>query len=447
MLGGSSAMNLMIYVRGNMRDFDLWAAKGNKGWSYQSVLPFFKKSEANNFPQFVYGNNGKYHSASGPLNIDFYGSSPFAKIFIDAAIEGGYSYINDINANEHIGITNLQGTCYQGRRQSTAKAFLVPAKNRTNLRVVKFGLVKEILIDSKNRAYGIKYERKGKIVKAHAKKEVILSAGAIMSPVVLMLSGVGPKEHLKKHNIHVKQDSPVGQSLRDHINTQIFFEFDPTPTDPNAGLDNTYNLAIHNSGALTNVGVSTLSSFINTDKRAKFPNYQTMYFYFTQNSPNLVAYNETQQFIYPIANKLLNVNKNHDIGSILIIMLHPKSTGYVHLNGTSIYDKPIIKPKYFSAKEDYDTMIAAIRQQISHAKSKSFAGKNGKFIKLPIAACDSIEFDTYDYWKCYITYMAATLYHPVSTCKMGPRSDPGAVVDDRLRVRGVDGLRVVDASM
>lgn len=447
LLGGSSAINLMLYVRGNYRDYDLWAAQGNRDWNFDSVLPYFKKSEANHFPPFVYADHGKYHSDSGPLNIDFYGSSPFAKVFIDAGMEDGYPFISDINADEHIGYTYVQGTCYDRRRQSTAKAFLVPAKSRKNLRVIKHGLVTNILIDKQNRAYGIKYKRNGKTLEALAKKEVILSAGAIMSPVILMLSGIGPKEQLKKHKIPLKRDAPAGEHLIDHAYTLIAFQFDPTPTDPTAQLDATFNLAVHNTGPLTNVGISPLCAFINTVKGEKLPNVQLMYFWFTQNSPNVAAYIKTRQFKPEIAEKLLSVSKTHDIGAILVTHLHPNSTGHIRLNGSSICDKPIIKPRYFSAQDDLETMITAIRHQLSYTKSKSYSQKHGGFIRFPIAECDAIEFDSDAYWKCYVSYMAATLYHPVGTCKMGPRSDPEAVVDHRLRVRGIDRLRVIDASM
>lgn len=445
-LGGSSSMNLMLYVRGNVNDYDNWSSLGNKGWDFESVLPYFKKSEFNHFPQFVYEDNGRYHNDSGPLNIDFYGDSPFAKVFIDAGMEDGYRFINDINANDHIGYTKVQGTCYQGRRQSTAKAFLATAKNRKNLHVVKYGLVENILLDKHNRAYGIEYKREGKTIKAYAKREVILSAGAIMSPIIMMLSGIGPKEHLKEHKIPVRYDSPVGKHLIDHLYTLIFFEFDPTPTNVNAN-DNTYNLAVHNSGPLTSVGISPLCAFINTDKSAKFPNIQLMYFWYTQNSPNLPAYIKTRLLNYAISKKLTDINQKRDIGAILVTMLHPNSTGYIKLNSSSICDKPIIKPRYFSEKGDYDIMINALRHQISYTSSKSYSGKNGKFIRLPLPECDVHEFDSEHYWKCYILYMGATLYHPVGTCKMGPHTDPESVVDNRLKVRGVEGLRVIDASM
>lgn len=172
-----------------------------------------------------------------------------------------------------------------------------------------------------------------------------------------------------------------------------------------------------------------------------------MYFWYTQNSPNVPAYINTRKFNYQISQKLLSANKQHDIGAVLVTMLHPKSSGSVHLNSSSIYDKPIIKPNYFSSEEDYSTMITMIRQQIAYLNSTSYSKRNGKLMKVPLPECDEFQFDTDDYWKCYIKFMAATLYHPVGTCKMGPSTDSEAIVDHRLRVRGINGLRVIDASM
>lgn len=433
----------MIYVRGNKRDFDTWASMGNKCWDYESVLPFFKKSEANHFLPFVYECNGRYHNASGLLNIDFYGSSQFSKIFTDAAIEKGIPYINDINAGQTIGYVNSQGTCYQGRRQSTASAFLVSAKERKNLRIVKYGLVKKIYIDNTNRAYGIEYIRNGKTLKAYNNREVILSGGSLMSPVVLMLSGIGPKEQLETNNIPKKKYLAVGENLSDHINIMIFFQFDPTPTDPFNTYDATYNLAVHNSGELTNVGVSSLCGFINTNKTSEFPNIELMHIWLSQNQGQFFAF----QYKEEIAQKIMNVTTNYDIGGIMVILLKPESRGYVHLNGTSIYNKPHINPQYFSKKKDLETITAAIRQQISFTETQSFWNKRGEYLRLPIAECDKFEFDSDEYWGCYISYMSQTIYHPVGTCKMGPKTDPNAVVDERLRVYGIDKLRVIDASM
>ncbi|XP_031634957.1 glucose dehydrogenase [FAD, quinone]-like, partial [Contarinia nasturtii] len=435
-LGGTSSINAMLYVRGNVRDFDRWAEMGNNGWDYDSVLPFFKKCENNHFSQFVYKDNGRYHSDAGPLNIDFYGDNPVAKTFIDAGIEDGYKFISNINADEYIGYTKVQGTCYQGRRQSSAKVFLATAKNRTNLHVLKYGLVQKVLLNETNGAYGIEYVRNGKIIKAYAKKEVILSAGVIMSPVVLMLSGIGPKEDLEKHNIAPKCDLPVGKNLLDHVHV-----------DPPTATDNIYNFAIHGTGGLTNFGVGTLSAFINTDKAEKFPNIQLAYFWFTENAPNLPTYIKGRPLSDEIAKKLMEVNQNHDIGVVAISLLHPNSTGSIQLNSSSIHDKTNIYPNYFNVPSDLKTMISAIRHQIFYTNSQSYSAKHGEVIMFPLKECSGIEYDSDEYWKCYITYMAATEYHHVGTCKMGTQSDRDSVVDERLRVHSVYGLRVCDASI
>lgn len=445
MLGGSSTMNTLAYVRGNRFDFDQWSQMGNAGWDYESVLPFFKKSEANHFAPFVKQDHGRYHSGTGPLNVDFCGESPFHNIIINAAIENGHPYIIDINGNETIGYTNAQATCYQGRRQSTAKAFLATAKNRRNLNVIKYGLVKEILIDRNGRANGIVYERNGRNLRAFTRKEVHLSAGAIMSPVILMLSGVGPKEHLQQHGIEVKRHLAVGKHLLDHIHTMVMFQFHPTTTQ--SLKERFFELLLFNSGSLTDMGVSLNAFFNIDDKKAKSPNIQVIHCWITQNSPELVIFVRNHRFKSEISDAIIEINKMHDIALMLVILLHPKSNGHIHLKSASIHDKPIIKPMYFDDDEDMKTMIKAVREQVSYVNSKSFRQNDGQFIHLPIGECAAMEFDTDEYWRCYISYMTSTTFHPVGTLKMGPSSDLEAVVDERLKVRGVDGLRVIDASM
>lgn len=441
-------MNLMLYVRGFDRDYNRWHSDGNNGWNFEDVLPFFKKSESNQWDPFVEYDNGRYHSGSGPMKVSFYGgTSEFAKIFYQAGMERGIPFIKDINADEHHGFLNLQGTVFNGRRQSTAKAFLIPAKNRTNLHIIKHAFVKKILINETNRAYGILFDINGTTYTATARKEVILSAGAVMSPVLLMQSGVGPKEHLQENNIPCKADLPVGLNLLDHVYTLIFFEFNPTPTSPTMQLDNIYNFAIHNEGPLTSAGIAQLGLFINTTQPTSYPDVQTIYFWHTQNSPTLLSYIKIRQFKNEIASTLLEKTKNHDIGVILVTLLQPKSSGQIRLNGTSPYSKPNIDPNYFSNSDDTKTMIRALRQQLSFVDTASFQKNGGKFIRFPLDECDKFNYQSDDYFECYIKYFSATEYHPVGTCKMGPKSDSSAVVDSELKVHNVDGLRTIDASM
>lgn len=453
MLGGSSGLNLMLYVRGCDRDFDEWAARGNKGWCFDDVLPFFKKSEANKNPSLVKYKNGMYHSDDGCMNVSAFGEiSPFANVFYEAGMERGHPFIDDINADKHCGFVNLQGTVFDGRRQSTAKAFLIPSMNRINFDIIKNAFVTKILINDRNRAYGVQFDLNGKSYEAYANIEVILSAGAVMSPVILMQSGIGPKRHLFENKIPCKIDlAGVGNNLYDHIYSMLFFEFDPTPTPSTIQLDNIYNLAVHNTGPLTSAGISQLALFANTEQctanKFCYPNIEILYFWFTQNAPNLQAYVNLRQFKSEIANTLLEKTKTRNIGALLISVLLPKSSGQIRLNGTSPYNKPIIDPKYFSHRDDMNTMIDALKDQASYVNTKSYRNNGGKLIRFPLEECDKFKYMSDKYLECYVKIFAATEYHPVGTCKMGPKTDGAAVVNSELKVHKVDRLRVIDASM
>lgn len=451
-LGGSSAINALFYVRGTPRDFNRWAELGNPTWDWEHALKYMKKSEGNQNPDFVKHENGKLHSDKGPLIVDFFGElHPMSKILIEAAHENGIKYVDDINTEEFLGYTNAQATVFNGRRQSTAKAFLVPAKYRSNLHIVKHAHVQQILINDKNVATGVEFLYKDeKIFKATSKKEVILSAGAVSSPQLLMLSGIGPKEHLEKHNIKVKHDSPVGNNLLDHIFTAIFFQFhrsSPTKGSPTDALDAIYNLAIHNKGPLTNLGPTQLMAMINTQNGTGDPDIELHFLMFEQNSWKLRAHLQTKNYDKIIEKAILEANSKADIVIVWTTLMQPKSTGFIELKSSSPKDKPRIVPKYFSNEEDMITMLRAVKQQISFENTDIYRKHEGEFLKLPLKECDKFEFKSDNYLRCYIKHFSATLYHPVGTSKMGRDSDAGAVVDSRLNVRGVKRLRQIDAGI
>ena len=213
-LGGCSGINYMLYIRGAKKDYDIWEQQGNPGWSYQDVLPYFLKSEDNRSPKYA---KTPYHSTGGYLTVEEpRWRTPLAAAFIQAGQEMGYKN-RDINGERHTGFMIPQGTIRDGSRCSTAKAFLRPAMSRKNLHVAMKAHVTKILIDpSTKRAYGVEFVRDGETVRVHANKEVIVSGGSINSPQLLMLSGIGPKEHLSKHGITVIQDLRVGHNLQDH---------------------------------------------------------------------------------------------------------------------------------------------------------------------------------------------------------------------------------------
>lgn len=301
--------------------------------------------------------NGRYHSASGPMKIDFFGNLiDTDKIFIDAALENGLTFIDDINADKTNGYLNLQGNTLNGRRQSTAKAFLIPAKNRPNLHVIKHALVKRILINNRNRAYGVKFTYKGKTMKAFARKEVILSAGTIMSPMLLMLSGAGPQEELQKHKIPPTAVlTGVGKNLYDHPVVRLFFTFNPTETKPSSPFDDIYQFAIHNSGALASF--RNVGGFLNSKNNSKYADILFFHAYFTRYNSGFESYMKSERFNDDVLQQLLTLNRNNDVAVVSIVLEQPKSNGYIQLNGTRVCQNPIIRPEYFSQNEDIETML------------------------------------------------------------------------------------------
>lgn len=454
MLGGSSAMNAMFYVRGTSRDFNRWAELGNPTWDWEHALEYMKKSEGNQNPEFVKYQNGKFHNDKGPLIVDFYGElHSFSKIFIEAGQELGLKFIDDINADKVLGYVNAQATVSNGRRQSTAKSYLIPAKNRTNLHIVKHAHVQKILIDDQNVASGVEFLYKNRtILKATNRKEVILSGGAVSSPQLLMLSGIGPREHLKKHNIRVKHDSAaVGKNLLDHIFTALYFQFhrsSPTKQAPTDVLDAIYNLAIHNEGPFTNLGPSQLVAMLNTENgTGTEPDIELNFLMFEQNSWKFKVHLQGRKYDESIEKALLEANTKADIAIVWPTLLQPKSSGFIELESSSPEAKPRIVPKYYSDNDDMITMLRAVKQQISYENTDTYRKHEGEFLKLPLNECDQFEFKSDNYLRCYIKYFSSTLYHPVGTSRMGPDSDSHAVVDSRLNVRGVKRLRQIDAGI
>lgn len=450
LLGGSGGINAMLYVRGNSRDYDEWEELGNPGWGWKTVLEYFKKAEDNQNPDFI----GKYHGKGGPLKVDYFPhANTIHYLFRDAAIELKEKIVDDINGlnDNFMGWTRLQSTSYKGARWSPAKAYLSPVKDRQNLHMVKFAHVKKINIDSKGRVESVSFVRNGTDeMVATVKKEVILSAGAIGTPHILMLSGVGPEKHLKKKNIPVVKSLSVGLNLQDHVIVPLFFKFHrstATPVTNEELASDIYLYMTQRLGPLTSHGSLDFNGMINTlDKNAKFPDIQQHIFSFRKQSPGLLTLFALLGYSEEIVKTVVAVNQFEDIAIVVVTLLRPKSIGKIELRTTDYKDKPIIEANFLDSKDDVDTIIRGIRYQINFTKTKAFKNHEGDFLKVPIADC-TFEFDTDEYWECYSRHMSTTLYHPSGTAKMGPANDPTSVVDSRLRVIGVDGLRVADCSI
>ncbi len=419
MIGGCSAHNGMVYVRGNPNDYERWASFGLKNWSYEKVLPYFKKIET-----WSEGEN-EYRGGNGLLPVNqSKNKNPLFKAFIDSATEAGYEMNPDMNGKYQEGFGMYDVTIDKGERASVSKHYLNPAKNRKNLTIFTDSFVEKIIFDGK-KAIGIKVKIKDKVENIFVNKEVILSGGSINSPQLLLLSGIGPTEHLKEKGIEVIHNlKGVGRNLQDHLETYIQQEC-KTP-DTLYSYVNKFNMLKIGIQWFLNKSGPCSTSFLEAGGFAKsspdreYPNIQFHFFPAFVIDHGLV---EPDRHGYQ-----LHASPNH-----------PKSRGSVTLNTSNPYDYPKILFNYLEHKDDLKQTIEAIevaRNILGQNSMKHFAGKE-------IGPGTGIQ--THELYEDYIRSKAETAYHPSCTLKMG--IDDMSVVDEKLKVHGINNLRVVDASV
>lgn len=430
-LGGCSATNAMAYVRGNRADYDEWAALGNQGWSYQDVLPYFRKSEHNEQADQL---DPGYHGTGGPLNVTFAQvyRTPTAPAFVEACKLAGIPANHDYNGAEQKGAGYFQFTIKNQKRHSTAAAFLKPAMSRPNLKVITRALVKQVLIQN-DRAVGVEFlTHNNTSHKAQASKEVILSAGAFQSPQLLMLSGVGPHEELKKQGIALKKELPgVGQNLQDHLFTGVSSLCSVSNATANHALKPLNQLKYLAQFLLFKKGPFTISPLeaYAFCKITDSPDPVDLQFHF---APVHLGNDYQADFYNP------DTFPHTDGYSILPTLLKPQSVGYVGLRSASPIDAPIVQPNFLSAEADRLLLLNGTKMAIRMMESSAFDHLRQE-LHLPAKRSSDDEL------MQHILQMVETVYHPVGTCKMG--HDDLAVVDDQLRVHGIEGLRVADASV
>ncbi|CAH1388956.1 unnamed protein product [Nezara viridula] len=420
-LGGCSSTNAMLYVRGNKADYDDWATKGNYGWSYKDVLPYFIKAENNTEPSLA---DSTFHGVAGPLNVQFPRFvTDLREMFINAAEEYGWQR-GDYNGERQDVVGYVQSTIDGPSREDTAKAYLNPIKNRKNLFVIKNTLVTKILIENKV-AKGVHYYRDGKSYRVFAKKEVILSAGAINTPKLLMLSGIGPKDELERHSIKVIEDLSVGKNLQDHLQLQMFFEIDGNGLNDWKTEKNINLYAKERTGPLTTPATEAMV-FLNTENN-------------TSQQPDL-------QFTW-ISGVLPNTlyDQNRNIITVILVNVKPKSVGRVRLGSANSEDMPLVDPNYFSEGGDFSVYRKGIDHLLEYMKTPTMSKLSPKLCTDLYPKCKGM--DQNNFIKCIINFYSETIYHPVGTAKMGGEEDPGAVVNADLQVHGVRNLRVIDASI
>ena len=425
-LGGSSATNAMAYVRGNSKDYDNWQEMGNKGWNYDSLLPYFKKSENN------HSFNNEFHGKNGELNVSLrkeYNKSTYK--FIEACKENGLNFNEDYNGENQEGSSFLQYTIDKNVRQSTYEAFLKPISDRTNLTIRTKFFVKKIIIEN-GKAIGVEiYAGKNSSEKIFCNKEVILCAGAIQSPQLLKVSGIGPKEELKKFDIDIIKDLPaVGENLKDHVwtGTSDFSKVNGLNTViKKTGFISNLLQYLRKKESLLNYSIIETTSFFKSSEEKKIPDLQ---FHF---SP-LHMGNDYKADLY----NPFSLPKTNGY-TILAILLHPESSGNILLQSKDSRVAPLIQPNFLSKENDVKRLLFGLKKAMAVMDSSSFDDVRLKKMNWPPRnSSDDVLIE-------HLKKTLETLYHPVGTCRMG--TGENSVVNDKLQVHGIENLRVADASI
>ncbi|MBK6005255.1 choline dehydrogenase [Ramlibacter ginsenosidimutans] len=420
-LGGSSSVNAMIYARGHASDYDGWAAEGNPGWSFAEVLPYFRKSEHNE------RGADAFHGADGPLNVmDLRSPNRFASVFVEAARQAGYPENRDFNGPTQEGVGLYQVTHRNGERFSAAKAYLAPNRHRPNLQVITGAQATRILLEGR-RAVGVAYLQDGVAREIRAQREVLVCGGALLSPQLLMLSGIGPAAHLRELGIPVVHDLPgVGAHLHDH--PDVIQVVDAPHLKDLFGLSLTALARVvrgivewrrHRSGMLT-TNFAEAGGFIRSTPDEAIPDLQ----------------------LHFVVGKLVDHGRKTVLGhgySCHVCLLRPRSRGSVRLRSADPLAAPRIDPNFLADPDDVRRLVRGFQVMRTILEQPALAGLRGRELPNSAAARDEASIEA------FIRNNADTIYHPVGTCRMG--SGALDVVDARLRVHGIAGLRVVDASI
>ena len=420
-LGGSSSINAMVYIRGQREDYDHWAAQGNAGWAYEDVLHYFKKSENNE------RGADAWHGSGGPLNAkDLTSPNPFSPVFVQAGQQAGFPANTDFNGASQEGVGMYQVTQKNGERWSAAKGYLAPNLSRSNLQVITGAHTTRILLEGK-RAVGVEYRQGGALHQVKASCEVLLCAGALQSPQVLQLSGIGAGAHLQQFGIPVVHDLPgVGQNLHDHVDVVQVVDaphlkdlFGVSPSGLLRAFKGILEWRKQRTGMLT-TNFAEAGGFIKSQESESTPDLQ----------------------LHFVIGKLLDHGRKPTFGhgySCHVCLLQPQSRGSVGLASADPMAAPVIDPNFLAHPDDMARLVRGFKLMRGILQQPALAALGGRELDASASAQTDAQIET------FIRNYSDTIYHPVGTCRMG--SGAMDVVDAQLRVHGMQGLRVVDGSI
>ncbi|BFG02836.1 glucose dehydrogenase [Drosophila madeirensis] len=446
MLGGSGSANAMLYLRGNRRDYDGWAALGNDGWSYDEVLPYFERSVR------AQGNEShpKGYVTLNPFERQ---DDDIQQMIIAGGLELGVPHVAEFAEGSETGYGHAPGTVRQGERMSTAKGYLAAvAKARPNLHIVKHALVQQLHFHE-DLLQGISFERNGRLHRVEVAKEAVLSAGSIDSPALLLRSGIGGRDQLQELGIPLQLELPgVGKNLQDHLVVPLFLRLNEGRTQAATQqeiLDSIYEYLIHRTGELATHGTASLVGFVNTNGSSIYPDVENHHLFFRRG-----RHDQLEMFLRGVSfqeqhlQHLQSLLRDSELLCVFMLLSHPQAKGELRLQSRDPAVPPLLVSNYLSEREDVATVLRGIRYVESLERTQAFQAQLAEMVHIPIEECDAQHAYRSDgYWSCYARHFTITCYHQTGTVKMGPATDDQSCVSPRLQLHGARNLRVADASV
>lgn len=443
-------------MRGSEADYKPWHTSAKDGWDWQTIRKYFKKSEKVVDPAIL--NNPellKEHGTDGEFVVDKlnFTHPHIVDKLTEAYKELGLKYLEDLNGPTQMGVGKIRGANNKGKRVSSATAFLNTIPERKNLYVLKRAFVHNVEIEETTKtAKGVRVSLVyGDQETYFAKKEVIISAGTVNTPVLLMMSGIGPKDLLKEKRLKLISNLPVGENLQDHVRIPIPVVIDTgaEQKDEVFWLEAAAQYIIDQSGPYsTNFDQPNINAFLSVPDGKELPDVQVDHNYFVPNTTYVKKMcKEVMSFKDEICNQFAEFNSEKEMIIFFVSLCRPYSRGKIEVRGYNAMEHPKIFSKYFSDDRDMKTFIEGIKKVVEIINTPTFKAMNAELKRIKYENCDKFDLGSDDYWECMARTVTYNVYHPVGTAKMGQASDPGSVVDSRLKVYGVNNLRVADASI